>query len=81
MSFGILQAYVHTTYSRHIFIKEEKTDDRETDKILDQQDFCSTSLRCQGDFRQARSQEVRFQVVDLTDQLAVGRPADRPRGG
>ena len=50
------------------------------DKILDEQDFYSRSLRCQGDFRQARSQEVRFQVVDLTDRLsaAAGRWTDRP---
>ena len=43
------------------------------DKILDEQDFYSRSLRCQGDFRQARSQEVRFQVVDLTDRSTSGR--------
>ena len=50
------------------------------DKILDEQDFYSRSLRCQGDFRQARSQEVRFQVVDLTDRLsAAARWTDRPR--
>ena len=67
--------------------KEEKTDDRGIDKILDEQDFYSRSLRCQGDFRQARSQEVRFQVVDLTDRSTSGRcrtvdrPTDGPRDG
>ena len=65
-----------------ISIKEEKTDDQGMDKILDEQDFYSRSLRCQGDFRQARSQEVRFQVVDLTGRSTSGRtaigPTDRP---